>query len=224
MITINPLLRRNVERIKGFVFDCDGVLFDSREANCRYYNFILERMGLEAMDEEQEEYVHAHSVHDSIAKIVPRDRLDEAGAVRAAVSYEHFLGFMRPEAGLYELLGTIRSLGLRQAINTNRTTTMELLLERFDLGEYFFPVVTAGRVSRPKPHPESLHVILDAWKARADEVIFIGDSGVDERTAQAAGVEFWAYKNETLRGACVIPDFWDMRQFLLSNRNENSED
>jgi phosphoglycolate phosphatase len=220
MMTINSLMRANcLERIKGFIFDCDGVLFDSRGANSRYYNQILERMGLGSMDEAQDEYVHSHSVTDSIARIVPSERLQEANAVRAATPYEQFIQYMRPEPGLYEILSTIRDLGYRQAINTNRTSTMDLLLDRFDLERFFSPVVTAGKVSRPKPHPESLHMILDSWKAAPDEVIFIGDSLVDERTAQAAGAVFWAYKNETLHASCLVPDFWSMRQFLLHNRN-----
>jgi phosphoglycolate phosphatase len=219
-MTINPLMRvPELSRIKGFIFDCDGVLFDSRDANSRYYNHILERLGLEPMDEAQDEYVHSHSVTDSIARIVPPDRLKEANTTRSAIPYNTFIRYMRPEPGLYELLSSIRDLGYRQAINTNRTTTMDLLLDRFELGQFFFPVVTAGIVSRPKPHPESLHKILDSWKAAPDEVVFIGDSRVDERTALAAGTVFWAYKNEALHASCLVPDFWSMRQFLLHNRN-----
>jgi phosphoglycolate phosphatase len=219
MITINPLLRRlqAMSRIKGFIFDCDGVLFDSREANRRYYNHILERMDLEPMDGAQDEYVHSHSVHDSIARIVPKKRLAEAHAIRSSIPYERFFEYMLPEPGLYELLSAIRDLGYRQAVNTNRTTTMDLLLERYELGRFFCPVITAGKVARPKPHPESLHLILDTWKAAPEEVVFIGDSAVDARAALDAGVEFWAYKNETLHASFLIPDFWSMLQFLLHN-------
>jgi phosphoglycolate phosphatase len=220
MMTINSLLRlrshERFRRIKGFVFDCDGVLFDSKHANCMYYNHILELLGLGPMDRNQEEYVHAHSVHDSIARIVPRERIVEANALRATIPYEKFLGYLRPEPGLYELLTSIRDLGYRLAVNTNRTTTMDLLLERFDLGKFFFPVITAGKVSNPKPHPESLHLILRYWGADPGEVIFIGDSLVDEGTALAAGTLFWSYKNEKLQASCLIPDFWSMRQALLN--------
>jgi phosphoglycolate phosphatase len=219
VITINPLLRPgNMSRIKGFIFDCDGVLFESREANRRYYNHILERMGLGPMDGEQEEYVHAHSVHHSIARIVPPERLKEADAVRASIRYEQFFAYMRPEPGLYELLSAIRGLGYRLAVNTNRTTTMDLLLERFELERFFLPVITAGRVTSPKPHPEGLHMILDSWRAGPEEVVFIGDSRLDERAALAAGVVFWSYKDETLHASHLVTDFWSMRQYLLFNR------
>ncbi len=33
-------------RLRAIVFDCDGVLFDSKEANVKFYSHILERVGL----------------------------------------------------------------------------------------------------------------------------------------------------------------------------------
>jgi beta-phosphoglucomutase-like phosphatase (HAD superfamily) len=31
--------------LKLVIFDCDGVMFDSMEANRKYYNFLLEKFG-----------------------------------------------------------------------------------------------------------------------------------------------------------------------------------
>ncbi|MDY7001726.1 MAG: HAD family hydrolase, partial [Thermodesulfobacteriota bacterium] len=68
--------------LKGIVFDCDGVMFDSMGANRRYYNLVLEGLSLGPMDQDQERYVHAHMVRDSIAHIVPPERLQEADEIR----------------------------------------------------------------------------------------------------------------------------------------------
>ncbi|MFP4515196.1 MAG: HAD family hydrolase [Desulfovibrionales bacterium] len=218
-VVCNPLSPRSLNGISGFVFDCDGVLFDSRDANRRYYNLIRERLGLPPMDGEEEEYVHSHSVTDSVARIVSPELLDDADRVRKSLPYEEMLPFLRPEPGLFELLSTIRDLDFRLAINTNRTTTMEMLLDRFDLEHYFSPVITAAKVSRAKPHPESLHLILDYWKATPGEIIYIGDSDVDEQTAQRAEVQFWAYKNPVLKAQMHISDFWTLRQYILKQQN-----
>ena len=32
-----------LKQIEALIFDCDGVLFESREANLAYYNRILEK-------------------------------------------------------------------------------------------------------------------------------------------------------------------------------------
>ena len=51
------------------IFDCDGVMFDSRQANRNYYNHLLARFGRPAMCEEDVAYVHMHTADDSIKHI-----------------------------------------------------------------------------------------------------------------------------------------------------------
>ncbi|NIQ97111.1 MAG: HAD family hydrolase, partial [Desulfuromonadales bacterium] len=41
--------------IKGVIFDCDGVLFESRQANLAYYNDILAFFGEEPISEADRE-------------------------------------------------------------------------------------------------------------------------------------------------------------------------
>ncbi len=143
--------------IRGVVFDCDGVLVDSRDANRMYYNLIRERMGLLSMTPEEEDYVHTHSVTQSLARVVPPQRLAEAHALRRAFDYRDILPYVYLEPGLRELLVLLRQKKVRMGVLTNRTDTMELVLETFDLGLFFSPVITAGRLSHPRASPEGLH-------------------------------------------------------------------
>ena len=55
--------------LKLIVFDCDGVMFDSKNANRTYYNFLLNHFGLPEMNEEELDFVHMSSVADSIQHI-----------------------------------------------------------------------------------------------------------------------------------------------------------
>lgn len=202
----------NKKEIKGFIFDCDGVLIDSREANLCYYNLILRKLGLPDMDAECADYVHTHTVQESISRIVPPALLDQAVQVAKGIPYAQVLELIRLEKGLQPLLNWLKKQGFLLAINTNRTTTMDSLLEHFALTDIFYPVVTALKVKRPKPDPESVDLILQIWSEqagtiRADQVVYIGDSAVDEQTARSAGVEFWAYKNPDLSAAVHVFDF-----------------
>ncbi|NDY55907.1 HAD-IA family hydrolase [Desulfovibrio sulfodismutans] len=200
--------------VRGVVFDCDGVLVDSLDANRMYYNLIRERMGLLSMTPEEEEYVHAHSVTKSMARIIPPERLEEAEAIRRGFDYRDIMPYVYLEPGLRELLVLLRQKNVRMGILTNRTNTMDLVLETFDLSLFFYPVVTAGRISHPKPCPEGLHRILAAWELSASQVAYIGDTALDERAARAAGVTFWAYKNPALLAAMHIPNYDSLRQCL----------
>ncbi|MDH3454714.1 MAG: hypothetical protein OEL80_06150, partial [Desulfuromonadales bacterium] len=47
--------------IRGIIFDCDGVLFESRDANLAYYNTVLQRLGESPVEES--DHVRAHLCH-----------------------------------------------------------------------------------------------------------------------------------------------------------------
>lgn len=196
-----------LSRIKGVVFDCDGVLVDSRDANRMYYNLIREGIGMLPITPEEEDYVHMHSVNECLARIIPPERMDEAQEVRRNLDYADIYPYIYLEDGLTDLLEALRRRGVRLGVHTNRTNTTDALLEHLEIRDYFDPVVSAGSLKRPKPDPEGVHMILSAWDLPPDVVAYIGDSALDERSAHAAGVSFWAYKNPALAASMYIPDF-----------------
>ncbi len=83
-------------------------------------------------------------------------------------------------------------------------------MQRFGLGSYFDMVVTALDVKNPKPHPESVEMILEQFGLSRFEAIFVGDSEVDRQTALSSGVRFIAYKNREIPGDLVIDDHLDL--------------
>ncbi|NJB66644.1 HAD superfamily hydrolase (TIGR01549 family) [Desulfobaculum xiamenense] len=200
--------------LKGIVFDCDGVLFDTMGLNRRFYNLIRERLGMPPMNEDEENYVHAHAVRESIAYITPAEREEEVREVWKSIDYRELIPAMVPSPGLYELLPTLRSAGLRMAVYTNRTNTMEMVLDRFDLAQYFELVVTAGNVT-PKPHPEGMYHILGSWNVQPTEIAYVGDTSIDAEVAESAGVPFWAYRNELLKADMFLNDFWSLRRCVM---------
>lgn len=217
MIILNELMDCGVlGGLRGVIFDCDGVMVDSLGANIWYYNAFRERFGLGPMSPDQEAYTHSHNVFDSLRRILPEEHWDQAFALRKEFDYRDMLPKIRKEPGLREALLWFRRMGFRMAVNTNRTTTMDLLLDHLDMTEFFLPVVTAAGVANPKPHPESVNVILDAWDMPPNQVAYLGDSRVDEQTACAAGVRFWSYKNEYLEAEVMVPDYgtllWCLRR------------
>ena len=55
-----------------------------------------------------------------------------------------------------------------------------------------------SREKIPKPHPESIHKILDFFDIGHDSAVYVGDSLIDLETAKASGVSFIAYGNGNL--------------------------
>ncbi len=202
-------------RIRGLIFDCDGVLFDSRAVNRVYYNFILEQLGLPPMDAEAEAYAYMHTVDQALAYLVPEEQLPQAQSLRDHMSYSEFIDRMIPEPGVHALLELLHDQGIRLAINTNRKSSMEMVLERFGMDHLFHPVVTAALVARPKPDPEGLRFILSVWAIPLEAVAYVGDSEVDAQTAHAAGVPFWAYRNPGLPAQLHVDSFHELRHWFL---------
>ena len=193
-----------VAPLRGIIFDCDGVLFDSLESNRHFYNAILARIGLPPMTPAQEAYVHVHSVWECYAEIAPGVSRDTLRAAFKDLDYvKEIIPYMKPMPGLFGFLRWLRAQGMPMAVSTNRSTTMEMVTSVFELEPFFSPIMTPLK-TRAKPHPESVHVIFNQWRRlmpdlQAHEVAFIGDSKVDQRTAEAAGLKFWAYDNPALR-------------------------
>ena len=206
----------STRELKLIVFDCDGVLFDSREANRRYYNSLLENFGHASMDEDELEYVHTHNAQLSTEHIFRNHpgELKEAESYRLTVDYTPFLRYMLMERGLKDFLVFARSK-YRTAISTNRTTTMPAVLEMSGLGPSFELVVTALDVKHPKPHPEALHKILGHFGLTAEEGVFIGDSGVDSEHAAAVGMRMIAFKNPSLEAKYHAESFEEVARLPL---------
>ena len=186
-----------MKQYKAVIYDCDGVMFDSFEANLAFYDRIMAMLGrplLDRKDEEQMRVLHTFANRDVLAWFFP-DGAEFAAAVQAAsaIDYRDLVPFMRLEEGFVETIGVLKPM-IDLAVCTNRSTSMDMVLESFGLTSYFGCVMTASRVSNPKPHPEPLLKVLEHYRIGAGEALFVGDSDVDRQAAAAAGVPFVAYK------------------------------
>jgi len=198
--------------LKLIVFDCDGVLFDSRRANEEYYNHLLRHFNHPPMSEEELEYVHMHNALDAIRHIFrhyPQDSPEEIDAFRREQGYEHVLPYMIMEEDLLQFLEKIRGR-YHLAISTNRGNTMIPLLKTFKLEGYFAKVVTAETARRPKPAPDGLEEILEHFDCSPKEALFIGDSIIDARHAAASFVPLVAFKNPSLPADYHVSSFMEV--------------
>jgi len=201
------------------IYDCDGVLFDSLDQNKRLYNHIALSVGRAPLTDSEALYCHTHTLHESIHHIFSNDEAGEEKALafwKSDINFMDFIVYLKMEPHLIETLKTLKDRGIKIAISTNRTTTMEYIMEQFDLNQYFDMVVTAlpKDVKNPKPHPESVEKILNKLNVDGGRVLYVGDSEVDRKTARSSGVTFIAYKNPDLEADAFIDDHLDLLAFL----------
>ena len=187
-----------MKRISAIIFDCDGVMFDSRQANINYYNHMLAKFNLPAITENEANFIHMHTAEESIRYIFRKTPfVEQALSFRKRLKYAPFIKDMVIEPGLKDLLKKLRpEYGL--AVATNRSDTIGEVLESNGLSDFFDIVVSSLDVEKPKPDPESIYRILSFFGIGPEEAIYVGDSVVDWQTAGAAGVRFVAFRNEDL--------------------------
>jgi phosphoglycolate phosphatase len=203
-----------MKNIKVVAFDCDGVMFDTTNANMAYYNEILKHLGRPSLTSEQFAYCHSHTADQSIAHLFDDDQsFKQAQRYRKNMSYIPFLKYMVLEPYLKPLLEMLRPM-YKTAIATNRSDTMDQVLSEHQLEGYFDLVVSSMDVDRPKPYPDPLIKILEHFEINANNALYVGDSELDQMSAKAAGVPFVAYQNRSLAADFHIGSLKEITRIL----------
>ena len=208
---------RNFEsiQIKLVIFDCDGVMFDTEKANTAYYNRILNHFRKPDMTPEQFSFVQMHTVKDSLAHLFQDDLIDLEKVIEQSknMGYFSFIKYMEIEPCLKPLLTKLRP-HYKTAIATNRTDTMDHILQEYGLERDFDLVVSALDIDRPKPFPDSLLKVLKHFSFKPHEAIYIGDSRLDEQAAEKAAIPLVAYNNISLSSDFHIKSLHEIEGIL----------
>lgn len=186
-------------RYKVIIYDCDGVILDSVESNYIFYNRVMEFLGRDEINRDNEDarrVLHTYSFKDVMEYFFGADPQQEAALSFAkTIHYRDLMPYMKMEDGFVSTLDQLKGHA-SLAICTNRATSMEMIIEDFGLNGYFEYVMTASQVTHPKPHPEPLFKVLDYFNIAPWEALFVGDGEVDMLAAKEAGVPFISYKSQ----------------------------
>lgn len=201
--------------LAGIIFDCDGVMIDSRAANAIFYNRVLAALGLPPLTPEQDAYTFMATARQSLEYIVPPEmhqRMYEV--VRTEVIYSRdIVPLLRIYPGFRQFVDQAHAHGVRLAVHTNRTAEgMQRVLDFLGLPSYFNPVVTATEAA-PKPAPDGVRLILDRWGCAPSRVLFVGDSPNDRKAAGGAGVMFAAFGGD-VRGPLAASSYEELAGLL----------
>ncbi len=189
MISDVALPRSNDVRL--VILDCDGVLFDSFDANVAFYDTILDELGHAPLDERGRELCHRLSGPQLWAHLFATDAALHAQAKEVAgrTDYSPFFALMRPMPDLEETLRHLSS-HCPLALATNRGRTVEGVVRHFDLDRFLSIWLGILDVPRAKPAPDLLHACLERANVPASASVFVGDTAVDHEAAVAAGVPY----------------------------------
>src|SRR4051812_31892735 len=99
-------------KYRAVIYDCDGVMFDSFDANCAFYGFVLERFGLPPLDRGDArlmEILHTYSSRKVLEEIFREDgRFSDALAFAGTIDYRSVVPLMRMEEEFVETLTALK--------------------------------------------------------------------------------------------------------------------
>jgi len=195
-------------RYRHVCFDLDGTLVDSRADLAEAVNRVLAELGRSPMPIA----VVQGFVGDGARKLVERalgaepaaERVDDALARFLDHYGRHLLDATRPYPGIPQLLEALRARTVTLSVLTNKPEGMSrAILDGLGLGRLFIAVVGGDTLPRRKPDPAGVEHLLQLGGGTRDEILLVGDSAVDVRTARAAGTAFcgvaWGLAPEALR-------------------------
>ena len=178
--------------IKAILFDLDGTLFDSSEANIRSYSQAFREVGLGFS---AAEYRQAFGLRfpEMMTKLAPDSTDEQRQEVRQLKSsyYKENLDHIKPNLGLISLLKSLRSNYKTALVTTASGPNVESLLDHFLPSEDLFNVLIVGEdVSRSKPDPSCYLLAAKKLGVSADECLVFEDSEIGLAAAKAAGMSY----------------------------------
>lgn len=203
--------------IKMVVYDADNTLFNTVRSNIAQLSEVGRRVGAGDITEEQYLRVIAQPGDEMLRTLFP-DHLAEAQTAYKEVG--QYIELVSVEPGLVETLKTLSERGLRLGVATNRREkSLRLLFDRFpEVADFFdYDLVFAlhdtrlvpnerrflNTFAQSKPDPECLEVAMWFTGLSPRQILYVGDTPNDQRTARSAGVHFVGYERCETEFGCI---------------------
>lgn len=171
--------------MRAVLFDWDGTLLNSYDADLRAYLTMFRAIGIawDASDLARHYSPNWYRVYR--AARLPRAKWQEADRLWT-VAYARENPKLLPGARrVLETLERDFALGIVTSGDRRRVRRQ---LRDFQLAHYFSACVCSQDTLKKKPHPAPLELALRRLRAHPDECIFVGDAPEDVEMARRAGV------------------------------------
>jgi HAD superfamily hydrolase (TIGR01549 family) len=173
------------QSVQGVLFDWDGTLLNSYEADTAAYLAMFQEMGIPWGIEDLARHYSPNWYHVYRAAKLPRTRWDDADRAWRAQYAKHKPKLLAGARRVLSRLRSSRQLGLVTSGDRDRVVQQ---LREFRLTQVFAARVCSGDTSRKKPHPEPLRLALRQMELDPSACVYVGDSPQDLEMARRAGV------------------------------------
>jgi len=181
-------------RFKAVIFDLDGTLLDTIEDLADSMNNVLSRRRYPVHDINAYKYFVGNGLRELVRRAFPEDaRRDEnidRGLSEMREEYgKRWSSKTKPYKGIDALLNGLAGKGLKMAVLSNKADDFTKQMIRKFLPDWHFGLVLGERSGVPrKPDPAGALEIAGTLGIQPEDCLYLGDTGVDMRTAISAGM------------------------------------
>ena len=205
------------------IFDLDGTLLDTLQDLANSVNIALEDFGQPVRTVEEVRAFVGNGVRKLMQRAVPEGTDEDLGER----IYERFLEvydreknhYTKPYDGILELIALLKARGIACAVlsNKNDDAVAALCEAHFP---YCFEFTQGMRPGvAPKPAPDALFALCTRMGINPEDAVYIGDSEVDVKTAQAAGMRLvavtWGFRSREMLAKTGAKEMIDAPRELI---------
>ncbi len=188
--------------IKGVLFDIDGVLIHSQEANIEYLIRMVKNLGLvQNPTAETFRGMHGNSIKQIILKIAPEKEHEIEALLEQSLKTEYPTHLAKLPEHSHETMEQLVKQ-YKVGLVSNR---MRIGIERYFLisqnSHHFTAVIGSDDVSKAKPDPEGLLLACEHLGLPPAECVYVGDTDLDVQAGQAANMKVIIINAENVSGA-----------------------
>ncbi len=204
-----------VSEIKGVIFDLDGTLLNTLDDIAEAMNFALNRMGLATHPVDDYRLFIGEGV-DMLVRRAVAPVTDEKiiGRCRDEFQKRYSINWNRktaPYESVESMLNELEASRVFLAVLSNKPHAMTTEIIRYFFAERHFTVCIGNGIFPRKPDPSAALYIASVMGVNPSDCLYVGDSGTDIDTANAAGMPsvgvLWGFRGERElreKGACWI--------------------
>ena len=180
-------------KYKLALFDMDGTILDTLEDLTDATNVIMEKYGYPTHGIDAVRTFVGNGLRKLIERAVPADtdaaKIDTMLADFKVYYADHCADKTHAYPGVSAMIARLRAQGIITAVVSNKVDEgVQELVKTYFPGLFDLAVGERPNV-KPKPAPDMVFAALEALKIDIRDAVFIGDSDVDLKTAQNAGID-----------------------------------
>jgi phosphoglycolate phosphatase len=191
---------------RAVLFDLDGTLLDTLDDIASAMNLVLKRRGFPVHPVQAYRFFIGHGSRTLVERALPRERRQaetvDACTLEFLETYDTIWDqSSRPFHRIYDLLDFLVKNGVRLAVLSNKAHAFTVKCMARFFHHYPFEVVMGQQDGVPlKPDPAGALKVVQEMNLEPGDLIYVGDSATDMKTARAAGIRavgvLWGLRDE----------------------------